>query len=123
MQLEPGGRWDVEAVSGCLPRQGWLRVLARGGWLRQVGVGAQAGQDCSSQQEGRQIRKARLEKSEVFRSDAALGKPAGFAPEMGKLRERRRGGGSHRGRGGTEVLCGALHGNCQSQGREGWEED
>lgn len=43
--------------------------------------------------------KARLEKSEGFCRDAALGKPAGFTPGMEKLRERGLGGGSHPGQG------------------------
>jgi len=91
---QPGRKWDLEAVRW-VPAQGGVAEGA--GWVGMAVAGLGRGMDCPSQEEGRGVIKAGLQKSEGFCRDAALGKPEGFTPGMGRLRERGLGGGSHPG--------------------------
>lgn len=67
--------------------------------------------------------KARLEKSEGFPGDAALGKSARFICELGKLRERVLVGGSHPGQGGRSSAPWCSPWQLPEQRREVWWED
>ena len=87
-----------ELVSPSLAAPSFLRGVAEGaGWVGMAVAGLGRGMDCPGQEEGRGVIKAGLQKSEGFCRDAALGKPEGFTPGMGRLRERGLGGGSHPG--------------------------